>query len=232
MTLMQCYVSISRQWQRVSMDSASYGNPQLQNKQLYSLAALDFIVKGAIKLQTKKVITAKTFENHITYYLCSEMEQIQMTRKSDIIWWDPLVDTQNDPDDPLSRGEIDIKFRWAEYPSDNDRYLAVEAKRLFGKGSSRADEYVEKGVMDFVNAKYGRGHNYGIMLGYILVGPLTKAVAAVDSAMNTRKLQTAEHSALAPNSSLCLHPYTHHSIHLQQGTATLITLVHVFLDFS
>ncbi len=214
------------------MDSASYGNPQLQIKQLYILAALDFIVEGAIKLQTKKVITAKTFENHITYYLCSEMEQIQMTRKSDIIWWDPLVDTQNDPDDPLSRGEIDIKFRWAEYPSDNDRYLAVEAKRLFGKGSSRADDYVEKGVMDFVNAKYGRGHNYGIMLGYVLVGPLNTAIVRVKQAMEGRKVQTAEHSTFTPDCSLCPHPHTHHSIHLQQGTATLITLVHVFLDFS
>jgi hypothetical protein len=213
-------------------NSASYGKPSLPIKRKYILAALDLLIEGGIILRTKNKVTPKLHENKITFLLCFEMDHIQRARKSDIIWWDPLVNTQYDPLNPLSRGEIDIKFRWAQYPSDNDRYLAVEAKRLFGKGSSRADEYVEKGVMDFINAKYGRGHNYGIMLGYILVGPLTKAIATVDSAMNMRKLHTAEHSAFAPNSSLCLHPYTNHSVHLQQGTATLITLVHVFLDFS
>jgi hypothetical protein len=171
-------------------------------------------------------------ENPITYYLCSEMDQIQHTRKSDVIWWDPRVNTQNDPNDPLSRCEIDIKFRWTEYPTDNDRYLAVEAKRLFGKGSSRADEYVEEGVMDFVKGKYGRGHNYGIMLGYVLVGPLSKVINAIDNAMTSRKVQTAEHSPFTLNNSLCSHLYTHHSAHLQLGTFTLITLVHLFLDFS
>ena len=86
--------------------------------------------------------------------------------------------------------------------------------------------------MDFVVGKYGRGHNYGIMLGYVLVGPLITAVARVSQAMKKRKVQTAECAAFAPNNSLCPHPYTHHSTHLQQGAAAPITLIHVFLDFS
>src|SRR5712692_6143817 len=137
-----------------SNHNSSYGEPRLQIKRRYILAALDVLVEGATKLRIKNIVTAKTYENPITYLLCSEMDQIQHARKSDVIWWDPRVNTQNDPNDPLSRCEIDIKFRWAAYPSDNDRYLAVEAKRLFGKDSSRADEYVEEGIMDFVVGKY------------------------------------------------------------------------------
>ena len=171
-------------------------------------------------------------ENRITYYLSAEMTNSQRSGKSDIISWDFRVHTQSDPSDPQSICEIDFKFRWSEYPNDYDRYLAAEAKRLFGKGDSLAGKYVEGGIMDFVTAKYGRGHNYGIMLGYVLVGPLTKAIAAVNEAMTTRKGQTAEYLPYTPKNSLCTHPYTHHSIHMQHGTATLITLIHVFLDFS
>ena len=216
------------------MDSASYGKPQLQIKLLYICAALDFLTEGAAKLRTKRIITAKTLENPITYQLCYEMDQLQKTHQSDILhlWWDPRVNTQNDPNDPLSRCEIDIKFRWAEYPSDNDHYLAVEAKRLFGKGSSRADDYVDEGVMDFVSGKYGRGHSYGIMLGYVLVGPLIKVITAVKDAMTARKVRTEEHRAFMLDNSLCRHPHTHHSTHLQHQTALPITLIHVFLDFS
>jgi hypothetical protein len=215
-----------------SLKSSSYGKPGLRIKRKYILAALGLLMGGATKLKAKSIVTAETFENHITYYLCSEMEQIQRTHKSDAIWWDPRVNTQNDPNDPLSRGEIDVKFRWAQYPPVNERYLAVEAKRLFGKGDSLAGKYVEEGVQDFFIAKYSRGHNYGIMLGYVLIGPLEKAITAVKDAMTTRSLQTGECSPFTPDDSFCSHPHTHRSIHLQHATAIQIILIHLFLDFS
>jgi hypothetical protein len=217
-----------------SVDNSSYGAPSLQIKPLYIRAALELLIDGADRLRTKKLVTVDMDEGPITNYLSFEMKSAQRAGKSDIIFWDIRVDTQSDFTDPQLIGEIDFKFRWAEYPDPNDydRYLAVEAKRLFGKGDSLLGKYVEKGLMDFVVGKYGRGHNYGIMLGYILVGPLATAVARVSHAMKKRKMLTEEHSAFTPDCSLCLHPNTHHSIHLQQGTGTLITLVHVFLDFS
>lgn len=215
-----------------SRDGVSYGIPGLQIKPLYIQAALELLIDGANRLQAKRVVTDEMDENPITYYLNNEMKQVQHYGKSDIISWDFRVHTQSDPTNPLSICEIDFKFRWTELPNDYDRYLAVEAKRLFGKGDSLAGKYVEGGVMDFVIGKYGRGHNYGIMLGYVLVGPLTTAVAKVKKAMKERKVQTAEHSTFTPDCSLCTHPHTHHSIHVQQRTNALMTIVHVFLDFS
>ncbi|NUO84037.1 hypothetical protein HUU05_28515, partial [candidate division KSB1 bacterium] len=95
-----------------------------------------------------------------------------------------------------------------------------------------AGKYVDEGVMDFVEGKYGRGHNYGIMLGYLVVAPLDKAVAKVISAMNARKATTFEKSPCQPDVALCFHPHTHRSSHLQREINNVITLVHVFLDFS
>ena len=214
------------------MDSASYGKPQLQIKPQYIKAALELLVDGAERLKVKKLITTETDENPITYYLSTEMTNSQRAGKSDIISWDFRVHTQSESSDSQSICEIDFKFRWSEYPNDYDRHLAAEAKRLFGKGDSLAGKYVDDGIMDFVIAKYGRGHNYGIMLGYVLVGPVANAVASVNHAMAGRRTKTSECSVFTPEASLCSHPHTHHSTHLPHGTATLITLIHVFLDFS
>ena len=74
--------------------------------------------------------------------------------------------------------------------------------------------------------------NYGIMLGYVLVGPLIRVITAVKDAMTARKVRTEEHRAFMLDNSLCRHPHTHHSTHLQHQTALPITLIHVFLDFS
>jgi hypothetical protein len=217
-----------------STDVIVYGVPGLRIKPQYIQAALELLIDGVNRLRAKKLVTVDMDEDPITNFLSFEMKNAQRAGKSDIIFWDIRVDTQSDFTDPQLIGEIDFKFRWSEYPDPNvyDRYLAVEAKRLFGKGDSLSGKYVEKGLMDFVVGKYGRGHNYGIMLGYVLVGPLTTAVARVNHAMNKRKVLTEEHSAFTPDCSLSPHPNTHHSIHLQQGTGTFITLVHVFLDFS
>src|SRR5258708_38610061 len=134
------------------------------------------------------------------------------------------------PEDPLDRCEIDIKFDWFEYPQNPERYLAVEAKKLYGIGASLAGDYVEEGVMDFVNGKYSGGHNYGIMLGYIVLGPRGVAITAVKTAMNKRSIMTNEQQFFSLNSSFCSHPDTHHSAHLPVSNAPIITLIHLFLD--
>jgi hypothetical protein len=216
------------------MNNTSYGDPNLQVKPLYVKAALDLLIEGAKRLQAKNLVRIDLLEDPITNLLSYEMKLAQRAGISKMIMWDIRADTQSNPLDPQDIGEIDFKFRWSDYPEPNDydRYLAVEAKRLLGKGDSLAGKYVEKGLMDFVVGKYGHGHNYGIMLGYVLVGPLSKAVDRVKKAMNTRKVKTAECCPFTYDSSLCTHPKTHHSIHQQHGTSVRITLIHVFLDFS
>jgi hypothetical protein len=170
-------------------------------------------------------------ENHITYYLADEMEQAQRRGISTALIIEARSNTKAHPTNPIIRGEIDIKFRWNQYPGPNDRYLAVEAKKLRGKGNSLADKYVTGGVADFVSGKYSRGHDHGIMLGYVVVPPTGKAITRVAAALAKRQNDTLERSAFKLDNSLCNHQLAYCSIHNQVGATVPITLLHIFLDF-
>jgi hypothetical protein len=208
------------------------GVPAFPIRELYLRSALALLVEGWARLKTKKLVTPHVKEDDITAYLSYEMKLAQRHSISDIINWDAQVGTQSNPEDPLEMLKIDIKFRWVEYPNDNDRYLAAEAKKLRGKGASLAGEYVDEGVMRFVDARYGRGHDYGIMMGYVIIPSVSRAIRSVQHAMGTRQVKTRECSPLRHSNLLCAHPYTYHSGHLQNGTKVKITLVHLFLDLS
>ena len=199
---------------------------------LYVRAALTLLVEGASRLRPNGIVTPDLSENQITYHLCHEMEAVQRADTSSILLVDYRVGTPSDPADPSKTGEIDIKFRWIQFPLRNDRYLAVEAKRLRGTGDSLAGKYVEEGVLDFVSGKYSRSQDHGIMVGYVIVAPVEKAVAAVYEALARRRNRTVEQTPFAPDSALCSHPHTHHSAHFQHSTNCLVTLVHLFVDFS
>ena len=215
------------------MTNNSYlGIPYFPISQLYVSAALAILVAGWSRLQARNIVTPDLAEDYITLYLSDEMKSAQREGVSDIINWDPQVGTQSNPQNPLEMLKIDIKFRWHQYPNDNDRYLAAEAKKLRGKGSSLAGEYVDEGIMRFVTARYGRGHDYGIMMGYILVPTLTSAISRVEKAMSKRKAITHEYLPLNHDNSLCPYQYTYRSQHVQNGSKVPITLVHLFLDLS
>ena len=208
------------------------GIPRFPIPQLYIRSALAILLAGWTKLRAKKLVTPNLAEDNITAYLSNEMRNAQREGVSDIINWDPQVGTQSNPENPLEMLKIDIKFRWDDYPNDNDRYLAAEAKKLRGKGRSLAGEYVEEGVMRFVTARYGRGHDYGIMMGYVVVPSISDAISRVKQAMEKRKFNTQECSSLSLNNTLCLHPFTYCTQHVQDGAKIPITLVHLFLDLS
>ncbi len=215
------------------MTNNSYlGIPYFPISQLYVSAALAILVEGWIRLQARNIVTPDLAEDYITLYLSDEMKSAQREGVSDIINWDPQVGTQSNPQNPLEMLKIDIKFRWHQYPNDNDRYLAAEAKKIRGKGKSLAGDYVDEGIMRFVNARYGRGHDHGIMLGYVMVPTLHSAISRVERAMIKRKVKTHELLPLNHNNSLCSYYNTYHSQHVQNGSKVPMTLVHLFLDLS
>lgn len=211
---------------------SSYGKSSLGINVSYVRAALALFIAGASYLHAKKVVNASTLENPITYLLDEEMRAVQRANGSDILRWVVQPNIKRDPNDPTLRCEPDFVFVWLDEETDPDLGLYAEAKRLFGTGSSLADKYVEEGILDFVEARYGRSHDYGIMVGYVLTGPLQKAVSRVKRAMDTRKMKTTECSAFDLDDSLCSHPHTHHSRHLQRGAVIPMTLVHLFLNFA
>lgn len=212
-------------------ESSDYlGTPSFAIRVQYLKASLALLIAGAKRLQLKKIVHAEMFENSITASLASEMIAEQRVVGSDIIRFDFRVHHLSNPLDPGSVCEIDFKFTWDSY--DYEAYLAAEAKLLRGAGKSLAGKYVTEGMMDFVLGKYGRGHSYGIMIGYVIVAPLDNAVTKVLSAMSTRKAATFEDSPCQSDSNFCSHPYTHLSRHLQLEQMNSSTLIHIFFDFT
>ncbi|GCE18643.1 hypothetical protein [Dictyobacter kobayashii] len=160
------------------------------------------------------------------------MKAYRRSNGSDIVKWRLQTNIQRDPSNVLLRCIPDFVFIWEDEESDPDLCLYGEAKRLFGTGASLAGKYVEEGLLDYTEGRYGRGHNYGIMIGYVLAAPLSKAVDAVKKAMNDRKAITAEISPFTLSNSFSSHLFTHQSTHLQNGFKDPMTIIHLFLDFS
>jgi hypothetical protein len=211
--------------------SGAIGVPRLPIPQIYVRAALALIEAGGSTLRGLGVVNSSMLENHITYFLVEEMERAQRRGVSAALIIELRSNTKAHPTNPIIRGEIDIKFRWSQYPKPNDRYLAVEAKKLRGTKGTLADKYVTGGVADFVSGKYSREHDYGIMLGYVVVPPITKAITSVDRALRKRRSDTHERSPFVIDPSWCNNPLTYRSIHDQVGGTAPITLIHLFLDF-
>lgn len=214
------------------VQGSSYGTPGLSINVTYVKATIALIVAGVKRLQPKGLVDPLIREDNVTYLIDEEMRAVQRESKSDILHWVIQPNIKRDPLNPLLRCEPDFVFMWDDEEIDPDIGLYAEAKRLFGTGSSLADKYVDEGLLDFVEGRYGRGHNFGIMLGYVLTGPLDTAVSRVKRAMSVRKTKTAQHTEFTPNNTISFHPATHHSSHIQKGASTSMTIVHVFLDFS
>ena len=172
-------------------------------------------------------------ENMISALLNQHMRTARMANDiSDILSWFMRTAIPKDPQGSPDLAEPDFLFTWGPYPSREDPSFFVEAKRLRGAGPSLAGDYVDEGVMRFVEGSYGRGHDYGIMLGYVVVASISSAISRVSAAMDGRQGKTQQLSGFVPNDSLCAYPDTHHSTHLQQVTVQPITLVHIFVDLS
>ena len=196
-------------------------------------AVLELLLIGARDLQAEGLVGSSVSEDTISGLLDARMRAARMSnRASDIVSWFMRSSIPTDPEGTSDFAEPDFFFTWGPYPSREDPSLFVEAKRLRGVGRSLAGDYVDKGVMRFVEGSYGRGHDYGIMVGYVVVAPKSSAIAKVSVAMCRRKDKVQLSSGFVPNNSLCAYPDTHHSTHQQQVTTQPITLVHIFVDFS
>ena len=213
--------------------NGSLGQPTLPLRELYVPAVLELLLIGACDLQAEGLVHSSMSEDMISALLNKHMLATRMSNNaSDILSWFMRTTIPTDLEGTSDFAEPDFLFTWGPYPSREDPSLFVEAKRLRGVGPSLAGDYVDKGVMRFVKGSYGRGHDYGIMMGYVVVAPKSSAISRVSVAMNGRRGKVQQLSGFVPNSSFCAYPDTHHSTHLQQLTTQPITLVHIFIDFS
>ena len=202
------------------------GSPSFSIPSGYLKIALNLLISGTKRIKREYSFSPATLENPITRKLVAEMhaEQDETEHRIRV---DIFPGILSDPDE---LAELDIRFTWDDYCPNS--YLAVEAKRLRGMVATLAGPYVEEGVMDFIGGKYSRGHNYGIMLGYVLSKPIEKAISAVKDALQKRKEKTNETSPFNADGVVDC-PLTYKSVHIQKNDEmTEIIILHVFADLA
>jgi len=84
-----------------------------------------------------------------------------------------------DPSLEKLKGRTDISFELGGL-----RRFIWECKLLHHKGSALYSEYRKKGVMRFITGKYAKGEPRGGMLGYVMDGDVSKAIAGVEKNLN------------------------------------------------
>jgi hypothetical protein len=130
-------------------------------------------------------------------------------------------------------GFIDFKFYYSLGAED---FVGLECKRVSGaaKDTRLAEEYVKEGVERYVAAKYCVGHNYGLMLGFVVDGTEVTVRRQVRSALNRRTQQSrmvekwnrsARFDALWSNGGVS------ETRHEQEHTNVCIRVLHFFAEF-
>ena len=109
-------------------------------------------------------------------------------------------------------------------------YFAFECKRLrINQSNQNIGEYVGKnGMVRFINGKYAKSLDSGGMIGYVMDGEVTKAIAAVSNAIENKsdKLNLLAGTGMTQSSFVPNGPVneTYHTI-----SAKMFTIYHLFL---
>lgn len=133
-------------------------------------------------------------------------------------------------DNPLGLIDVKVLYTW-----NDEIYLTMECKRITSTENSLALKYVRNGVNRFASGKYGPGHAFGIMTGYVICGNLDGCAERVSLTL-----------AKEPESETCydskfgwkvddtlIHGWRHYrSRHRQSIVKHNIELIHAFLPIS
>jgi hypothetical protein len=129
----------------------------------------------------------------------------------------------------FSKGKIDIAFFLDQ---DREHYIAYECKRLNvpygGTRNSLATVYVTQGMMRFMIEQYAEALPIGCMLGYVIDGDISFAVAQLDKAIKAHQplRLTAGPIKAAPVRGIERFLTTH-----VRATGAVIELRHALLPF-
>lgn len=192
---------------------------------------LKLISDGIAKLRANKTVNPGMDENSISARLYLAMEEIHRGSDSDILNF-ALRPIHPLPRQPNQAVEPDFTFHYDVMPRGNRKFLAVEAKRLRGAGSTMAGPYVFCGVRRFVQGRYSLRHDHAVMLGYVVAAPLANAIQQVKYQMDSRSIETAQQIAFVNVSATWNLANTYSSKHMQIPTCETFTLLHFFVDLS
>lgn len=128
-------------------------------------------------------------EDQITLALCRVVKSHRTAR--DLLLHIQLQPVEIDPAEGQDVGRMDIAF----YPLVNreDIYFCLEAKRLNvptgGAVRPYASEYVRSGMLRFITGQYAKLARNGGMIGYVVDGQISRAIANVEQNIRNHHVQ-------------------------------------------
>ena len=170
-------------------------------------------------------------EDVVTLALCRKLRQNRTARS--LPFQVDIQQVELNPAPGESLGRLDIAFR--PLVPREDIYFCIECKRLNvvkdGRVRGYASEYVTLGMLRFVTGQYSHAVQHGAMLGYVLDGKVTRAIAGV--ARNLRKqhvtLRMAAPGAFHESSILPDEPHVKETHHQRANEKHTFLLHHLFL---
>lgn len=136
-------------------------------------------------------------------------------------WFVTLEEPTNDPEFGTELGRNDLRF----YPPNHHGqtiFFTVECKRLRVKTDAHfyhlANEYVDKGMMRFVNGQYSSGLPCGGMVGYVMDNNVGDAFVSVTTEIEAKKAALRISTDLAfkaPSRLLPNHKWSADTLHVR-----------------
>jgi len=131
-------------------------------------------------------------------------------------------------DTPLGLIDIMVAYTW-----DESNYLTMECKRIRSDENSLALAYVRNGVSRFAAGKYGPGHAYGIVVGYVICGNPEGCVERVRAALEKEPFVDTGYDVKhgwQPDNRLLTASNLYRTHHTQKAHKNDIQLFHSFLS--
>lgn len=192
---------------------------------------LDITVTAWKEILRKEEICATSSEPDIAGCLGRAMI-IEKNRRSGIksqLRIEEEVGTRSSPEITRTDGRIDIKII---YSFDESEYFGMECKRVGGKDIYLAKQYLAEGMMRFVTGKYGLGHSWGTLLGFVIDGKTSDSIHLISSHLSNNRREMCMEGDWTTENGFGIYEHLYHTRHRQYGQKSLMTILHLFLTIA
>ena len=204
----------------------SYGTPVIVLSEDQIATAIELVCCGAD--EARKHLAPSMREPQITRFVRNAALRIKQRRR--LAGIQVLGEVELDDTSTAGaqiQGRLDLMIQFSTQFGYEGEYLAVECKRVAAGDADLNRLYVREGVNRFATGKYSMGHRSAIMVGYVLLLPVSEVVADIDKRLVKDYGPDARLRAAITQPETALGVYDGE---LKQYPSNSIRLKHVFVD--
>ncbi len=212
-----------------SDDPAAIGLPSTILLRNVIAAVLDVVIASWANLKAAAEVNQESTEPYIAGCLGRAMKLEKDRRGLKFFRVEEEVGTRSFFNFPKPDGRIDIKII---YSFDEGEYFGIECKRVSGKNSKLARDYVKEGVLRFVSEKYSPGHDWAAMLGFVIDGDSAKAIKRIQAQLQKMRQDVNLSGEWTLDKEFTLKRNLYRTGHEQRHSRFQLTILHLFLSLN